>query len=42
VTEQYRITRELQTKHDKLKEVQLKALEVRYQTEELAKNKELL
>ena len=42
VTEQYRITTELRAKHDKLKEVQFKALELRYQTEALAKSKELL
>ena len=42
VTEQYRMTTELQEKHDKLKEVQEKALDVRRRTEELAKEKELL
>lgn len=42
VTEQYRITKELQDKHDKLEEVRLRQLEVRHQTEELARSKELL
>jgi len=42
VTEQYRITAELQEKNAKLREVQLRELEVRYETEALARNKELL
>ena len=42
VTEQYRITSELQAKHDKLTEVQRHMREVSYETEDLAVAKEYL
>ena len=42
VTEQYRVTRELQVKNDKLRDLQLRMREVSYDTERLAMQKELL